>query len=108
MQPSASAQLIGPGWFNNAKYEIKGKPPDSIQDAMNLMTTQERAEQIHLMMESLLADRFKLKAHIETREMPVYELVLAKGGSKMKENPGSTKGGPHQTGTYQGCGDIDP
>ena len=39
------------------------------------------------MKQSLLADRFKLKSHFETREMPVYDLVIAKGGPKLKENP---------------------
>ncbi len=33
----------------------------------------------------MLADRFKLKAHRETKEMPVFELVMAKGGFKLKE-----------------------
>ena len=37
------------------------------------------------MTQSLLADRFQMKAHFETREMPVYELVLAEGGPKLKE-----------------------
>ncbi len=36
------------------------------------------------MLQSLLADRFKLKAHWETRELPVYNLVVAKSGMKMK------------------------
>ena len=39
------------------------------------------------MKQSLLADRFKLKSHFETREMPAYDLVIAKGGPKLKENP---------------------
>jgi uncharacterized protein (TIGR03435 family) len=37
------------------------------------------------MVQSLLADRFGLKANIETRELPVYALVVAKGGIKMKQ-----------------------
>ena len=37
------------------------------------------------MMQSLLADRFKFAAHRETRELPVYALMLAKNGSKLKE-----------------------
>ena len=36
------------------------------------------------MLQSLLADRFHLKVHIETRELPVYALVVARGGSKLK------------------------
>ena len=35
------------------------------------------------MEQSLLADRFKLKVHFETREMPVYALEVAKGGPKL-------------------------
>ena len=41
-------------------------------------------EEIRLMFQSLLEDRFKLKVHHETREMEVYKLVVAKGGSKLK------------------------
>jgi uncharacterized protein (TIGR03435 family) len=37
------------------------------------------------MMQSLLADRFELKLHRESRDLPVYELVISKGGLKMKE-----------------------
>ena len=37
------------------------------------------------MLQSLLEDRFKLTLHRETREEPVYELVVAKGGAKIKE-----------------------
>src|SRR5215471_14577707 len=42
---------------------------------------------MRLMMQSLLEDRFKLKVHRETRELPVYALVVTKGGVKMKETP---------------------
>ena len=83
--------VIGPEWITSARYAIQGKPPDSIRDAMKNMTTAEGAKEIEQMRQSLLADRFQLKAHFETREMPVYQLVLAKGGTKLKENPDSTK-----------------
>ena len=39
---------------------------------------------IALMLQSLLEDRFKLKAHHETRELPVFELTVAKGGAKVR------------------------
>jgi uncharacterized protein (TIGR03435 family) len=38
------------------------------------------------MLQSLLAERLQLKAHLETREMPVYVLVVGKGGPKFKES----------------------
>ena len=46
------------------------------------------------MLQALLAERFKLQVHWETRNMPVYELVVGKNGSKMKESaPGAVRSG---------------
>lgn len=87
ISPNTTGWVIGPDWISSARYVIHGKPPDAIQDAMQTMTAAERKREVELMMQSLLWDRFKLKAHFETREMPVYELVPAKGGPKLKENP---------------------
>jgi uncharacterized protein (TIGR03435 family) len=78
--------VIGPDWINSTRYVIQSKPPDSIRDAMQTMTAEERSKEDELMRQSLLADRFQLKAHFETREIPVYELLVAKGGPKLKEN----------------------
>jgi uncharacterized protein (TIGR03435 family) len=89
--PNRTGCVIGPDWINSARYVIQAKPPDPIREAMQTMTTAEGAKEIEQMRQSLLADRFRLKAHFETREMPEYQLVLAKGGSKLKENPDSTK-----------------
>jgi uncharacterized protein (TIGR03435 family) len=43
------------------------------------------AEQVRQMLRTLLAERFKLKIHRETRQLPVYALVVAKGGPKLRE-----------------------
>jgi uncharacterized protein (TIGR03435 family) len=51
---------------------------------------EEHANQIRLMVQELLADRFKLKVSHETKELPVYALVVAKGGLKMKEESPAT------------------
>jgi len=46
---------------------------------------------VDLLEQSLLADRFKLKVHFETREQPAFALVVAKGGSKLSPaKPGET------------------
>ena len=42
-------------------------------------------EDARIMLQNLLADRFKLKLHKGSKEAPIYELVAAKGGIKMKE-----------------------
>ncbi len=43
------------------------------------------------MEQSLLADRFHLKVHFETRDLPVYTLTIAKGGPKMSSRQARTK-----------------
>jgi uncharacterized protein (TIGR03435 family) len=43
------------------------------------------------MLQSLLEDRFRLRLHLETREVPIYELVVANGGHKLKAFDGACK-----------------
>ncbi|NYF78870.1 M56 family metallopeptidase [Granulicella arctica] len=85
--PIASGRRIvgGPDWLysQSNRYEIQAKIEDSLYAAMQKMTPAQQREQVDLMEQSLLADRFKLKVHFETREMPVYALVVAKSGSKL-------------------------
>ena len=82
------AQVVGgPDWLNKGPYNIKGKFPDDLEAAYQKMTSDARHDQDRAMQQSLLADRFHLKAHFETRVLPVYELVPAKGGLKITEVP---------------------
>jgi uncharacterized protein (TIGR03435 family) len=83
--------VIGPDWIDSARYVIQAKPPDTIREAMQTMTREQRSKEIQTMQQGLLAERFQLKAHFETRVMPVYELTVAKGGSKLKENLDATQ-----------------
>jgi len=64
----------GPDWINSAGYDIEAKAEDN-----------STPDQMRMMMQSLLEDRFQMKAHRETREMPVYELAVAKSGLKLPE-----------------------
>jgi uncharacterized protein (TIGR03435 family) len=79
-------QIIGaPGWANSEsdRYEVQAKIDDATFAALQKMTPEQQHEQVALMEQSLLADRFKLKVHFETREQPAYALVVAKGGAKL-------------------------
>ncbi|HVV47007.1 MAG TPA: TIGR03435 family protein [Bryobacteraceae bacterium] len=49
-------------------------------------------DELRLMMQALLADRFHLKIHHESRNMPVYYLTIGKGGSKLRETSGGNTG----------------
>jgi uncharacterized protein (TIGR03435 family) len=74
-------QIIGgPGWADSDRFEVEGKAEDSRADYA----------QLRLMVQSLLADRFKLRLHRETRQSSVYALVVAKGGPKIKLSPDQT------------------
>jgi uncharacterized protein (TIGR03435 family) len=77
-------ELFGePRWADIDRYNISAKAPEGVT------LTREAARPL---MRALLADRFGLKVHVETKEIPVYALVVAKGGSKLKEStPGAEK-----------------
>jgi uncharacterized protein (TIGR03435 family) len=77
----------GPDWLNKDAYLINGKVPDDLEAALQKMTREDRNDQVRMMEQCLLADRFHLKAHFETRVLPVYELVPDKGGLKITEVP---------------------
>jgi bla regulator protein BlaR1 len=88
--PAEDRVLGGPSWVDTNRYDIDGKIPDALFGEMQKMAPTQRRDQMFLMVQALLADRFKLVAHIEMRELPIYELVVAKGGPKLtpaKEPP---------------------
>jgi len=78
----------GPGWISSDRFDIEAKaenPSDMTPDRMPLL------------LQSLLAERFQLKTHSETKDLPTYELVVAKDGAKLKsvpEPPRRTPGAP--------------
>jgi bla regulator protein BlaR1 len=75
----------GPSWMNTEFFDVQAKAQDSEIKAINKLNWEQEIEQTRLMVQSLLADRFQLKASIQTREREVYALVVAKGGPKLKE-----------------------
>ncbi len=77
----------GPDWLNKEAYDINGKVPDDLESAFQKMAPEERIDQTRMMEQCLLANRFHLKAHFETRVLPVYELVPARSGLKITEVP---------------------
>jgi uncharacterized protein (TIGR03435 family) len=65
-------QIAGPDWIESANYDIEAKAEGSANQ-----------RQVFLMLQSLLEDRFKLKVHRETKELPAYALTAAKNGLKL-------------------------
>jgi uncharacterized protein (TIGR03435 family) len=86
----------GPGWISSERFDIKAKVDDSLAEQLQKLPRAQRQAQMGLMLQSLLADRFKLKVTRETKELPVFTLVVAKGGPKLTEvPPPDTEPAPH-------------
>lgn len=77
----------GPNWMNSDRFDVEAKLEDSMAARMQKMTGPEQQKQFHLMLQSMLADRFKLQITRVTKETSVLALVVAKGGPKLKEVP---------------------
>lgn len=84
LPPFDSARLSGgPDWIRSERYDIqataeKGAIPTG-------MPVKVRNEKMRLMLQTLLADRFKLAMRRETKEQPVYALVVGKNGPKLQK-----------------------
>jgi uncharacterized protein (TIGR03435 family) len=68
-------QISGPGWIGTELYTVVAKVPPG--------TTK---EQVKIMWQDLLVERFHLKTHIIKKDFPVYELSVAKGGPKFRKS----------------------
>jgi uncharacterized protein (TIGR03435 family) len=73
-----------PAWLNDSFWVVQAKCDHSVDDQMaKLADDQSKLEKQH-MVQALLAERFKLKVHWETRQASIDALVIAKTGSKLK------------------------
>lgn len=99
--------IDAPGWVKSDRFDIEAKVDPA--DAPKLSKL--KRDQRMTMLQPLLAERFNLRFHHETRELSIYALVVAKGGSRLKEtkpeNP--SEGGPQARHTtfITGPGDIE-
>ncbi len=73
--------ISAPDWLNFERYDIAAKYPAGTP-----------LEQVRVMLQNLLADRFKLKLHRESKELTIYALVAAKNGPKLTESAPGTQG----------------
>ncbi len=78
-----SDQIAGlPGWATQEGYDVTAKVSDADSAAFHQVTD---PIQRMPMLQKILTDRFSLRFHYETKELPVYALVVGKGGSRMTE-----------------------
>lgn len=89
--PAHNERVVGgPDWIDSVHYDVEARIDQSPVATFATMSNEQRKDQTSLMMQSLLADRFKLTVHFESRELPIYALAVAKRGAKLaaaKEPP---------------------
>jgi uncharacterized protein (TIGR03435 family) len=68
------------GWAKDAHFDLEAKVGEDDLPAYKELKDGKK----NTMLVAVLQDRFKMKAHLESRELPIYELVVAKGGPKLK------------------------
>jgi uncharacterized protein (TIGR03435 family) len=66
-------QINGPAWFDSEHFDITAKIPAGATK-----------DQFNQMLQNMLAERFQVKLHRETKELPMHRLAVGKGGPKMK------------------------
>jgi uncharacterized protein (TIGR03435 family) len=81
--------FAGPDWLDSERFDILAKFPADTPEHDALV-----------MLQNLLADRFNLAFHRETREFSAYALVIGKGGPKLK--PAAAPGGAHKFKAQEG------
>jgi uncharacterized protein (TIGR03435 family) len=78
-----SNQIIGgPAWIDTDRFDVEAKAEGDDQAIAQ--------EKMQLMVQSLLEERFQLKARLETRDLPVYNLMAGKDGPKIKRSEDQT------------------
>ena len=76
-----------PKGLEDTRWDVQGKLPADTQPSQNI---------VRPMLQSLLAERFHVTFHRDTREMPIYVVTVAKGGHKMKERKAGDGGEPRR------------
>lgn len=89
------SQIVGPSWLDEDCFEIIAKMPEGATK-----------DQIPAMLQALLVERFKLAAHKEARQRPVYALFVDKNGPKFKEADSSSKRPSPGQVTFRAGGDT--
>jgi uncharacterized protein (TIGR03435 family) len=98
-------QIVGgPDWISTDHFDILAKVADTDMGP----DWRPRPEEMMLRMQSLLEDRFKLMTHRETRELPAYALIIARGdsrlGGKLKPHTGECGSAERAPANGQNCG----
>jgi uncharacterized protein (TIGR03435 family) len=74
----------GPAWIRTERYDVQAEAGAGVIPVS--MSRKAREDKMRLMLQALLVDRFKLTMRHENKEMPVYAVLVGKGGSKLQKS----------------------
>jgi len=75
--------LDAPGWARSTYFNIDATADPAVDAVLHQLPSDAGRKQKEKIVQALLADRFHLVMHTETRDLPIYELVIAKGGARL-------------------------
>lgn len=79
-------QITGaPAWADELHYDVEAKFVPEVADALKKLTPDDRNFVRRYMMQQVLKERMNFVAHVDTKEVPSYDLVVGKNGPKIKE-----------------------
>jgi uncharacterized protein (TIGR03435 family) len=73
----------GAGWIGSTRFDIEAKEDPALGAELQNLSEEQRGNRLRQMLCGLLAERFKLQVHHQSTELPIYDLVMAKSGSKL-------------------------
>lgn len=74
-----------PKWFDSERFDVEARVGDTTANEMQKLNPSQLNLARRHMLQAILADRFKLALHRETKDLPAYFLVIAKNGPKLQE-----------------------
>ena len=97
-------QITGlPGWAESERFNVEAKMDADAAAAAQNLPLKQLMQRHRPLLQAALAERFQLRTHYDIRERPVYDLVIAKGGSKLKESSTSENSGlTESNGNWEG------
>jgi uncharacterized protein (TIGR03435 family) len=90
--PSGDSVAGLPDWAKTGSYSINAKMSEAQGAEFKGLSKDEQEQRREAMLQSLLADRFQMKAHRESKQVPDFDLVVAKSGAKLQASDTSTDG----------------
>jgi uncharacterized protein (TIGR03435 family) len=74
----------GPDWIHSEKFDVVAKEDETVAAHLHKLLPEQQGDENRRMLRELLAERFALKVHHETRDLSTYVLSIAKGGPRLK------------------------